>query len=65
MHPSHVGQLTVRANFRGATYVIRVNNPAHVCHGIEQVTVDGRSIAGNVLPIFGDQQTHQVQVVMG
>jgi len=63
--PATWDSFTVTRKFRGATYVIRVNNPAHVCHGIKQVTVDGRSIAGNVLPIFGDEQTHQVQVVMG
>ena len=29
------------------------------------VTVDGKAIEGNVLPVFGDGKTHAVTVVMG
>jgi cellobiose phosphorylase len=55
----------VTRRFRGATYVIEVNNPDHVCYGIRQVTVDGKPIEGNLLPIFGDGKVHQVSVLMG
>jgi hypothetical protein len=27
--------------------------------------VDGKEIAGNVVPVFGDDKTHQVEVIMG
>jgi len=39
-------------------------NPDHICKGVKSVTVDGKAVKGNVLPIF-DGGTHQVQVVMG
>ena len=51
--------------YRGATYNIEFKNPAHVCKGIASVTVDGKPVSGNVLPVFGDAKAHTVQVVMG
>ena len=56
---------TVSRRFRGAVYNIVITNPEHVCRGVKTVTVDGKAIEGNVLPVFGDGQTHQVQVVLG
>ncbi len=56
---------TLSRQFRGATYDITVSNPKHVSKGIASVTVDGKAIAGNVLPVFGDGKQHAVSVVMG
>jgi len=55
----------VTRRFRGATYVIEVKNPDHVCCGVRQVTVDREPLDGNLLPIFGDGKSHQVSVLMG
>ena len=55
---------TVTREFRGAVYHITVENPHHVCKGVKSVTVDGKTIEGNVIPIF-EGGTHQVNVVMG
>ncbi len=51
--------------FRGASYSITFKNPDHVCKGVKSVTVDGKAIEGNVLPVFGDGKTHEVEVIMG
>jgi cellobiose phosphorylase len=51
--------------FRNAVYEIEVRNPAHVSKGVTSVRVDGKEIAGGVLPILEDGQTHQVEVTMG
>jgi len=51
--------------FRGAVYEIQVSNPGHVCRGVESLTVDGRVVEGDIVPIFQDGKTHQVQVIMG
>ncbi|MEM2941583.1 MAG: glycosyl transferase [Thermoproteota archaeon] len=56
---------TVTRVYRGATYVIDVKNEEHVCRGVKQVTVDGKPIEGNVLPVFNDGATHHVTVIMG
>lgn len=55
----------VTRRFRGATYVIEVKNPDHVCTGVRQMTVDGKTVEGNILPIFGDGAIHQVCVILG
>ena len=55
---------TVSRQFRGNTYEITVKNPKHICKGIQSVTVDGKQIEGNVLPVF-DGGVHTVEVVMG
>jgi cellobiose phosphorylase len=51
--------------FRGATYTIEVKNPAHVSKGIKSLIVDGKSIQGNHIPIFGDGRIHKVEVILG
>ena len=56
---------TISRQFRGATYDVFVKNPNHVCKGVVSVTVDGKAIEGNVLPVFSDGKSHAVEVVMG
>ena len=51
--------------FRGATYQIEVKNPAKVSKGVKTLVVDGKTIAGNIVPIFGDGKVHKVEVVLG
>lgn len=50
--------------FRGATYDITVKNPNHVCKGVKSMTVDGKSVDGNVIPVM-DGGKHTVEVVLG
>ena len=56
---------TVTRKFRGDTFHITVTNPDHVMKGVKSITVDGKAIEGNVLPVYGDGKEHDVQVVMG
>lgn len=51
--------------FRGNTYNITVKNPDHVSKGVKAVTVDGVKVNGNVLPVFDEGTSHEVEVVMG
>ena len=55
---------TVSRQFRGATYNIKVNNPSHVCAGVKSMTVDGKAVDGNIIPVF-DGGEHTVEVVLG
>jgi cellobiose phosphorylase len=52
-------------NFRGATYDIEILNPDNVSQGVKQVTLDGKSIEGNVLHSAADGRTHKVVVKLG
>jgi len=55
----------VRRAFRDAVYQVVVENPQHVCAGVQHVNVDGEAIQGNVLPLFHDERTHWVHVRIG
>jgi cellobiose phosphorylase len=63
--PSDWDSFTITRHFRGDTYRIQISNPNHVSKGVVSVTLDGRAIEGNVLPIAGDGASHQVEVVLG
>jgi cellobiose phosphorylase len=43
---------TVTRRFRGNTYIIEVKNPKGVQRGVSSLTVDGKVVPGNLLPIL-------------
>ncbi len=63
--PANWDGYTVRRKFRGSTYIINVSNPSHVEKGISSIKVDGQIIDGNIIPVFGDNKEHIVDVVLG
>ena len=63
--PAEWNGFNVTRKFRGTTYNISVKNPDHVSKGIAGITVDGKNIEGNVLPVFNDNSVHKVVVTMG
>lgn len=56
---------TARREFRGATYNISVKNPNGVSKGVKQVTMDGKELKSNVLPVGKAGQEYNVEVVLG
>jgi cellobiose phosphorylase len=42
---------TVTRRFRGNTYLIEVRNPKGKQRGVKKLVVNGKVIAGNVLPV--------------
>lgn len=63
--PSSWNGFTAVRKFRGAIYNITVKNPSHISKGIKDVTVNGKSCDGNILPVFPKGSEVNVQVVMG
>jgi cellobiose phosphorylase len=53
---------TATRRFRGNTYVIEVRNPKGKQRGVKKLLVNGREIAGNVLPVR-PPQSKPIQVV--
>lgn len=56
--------------FRGNTYNIEVKNPEHVSKGIKSISVNGKEISGNIIPVDSEdtaQTRHAltVRVIMG
>jgi cellobiose phosphorylase len=56
---------TVKRQFRGTSYNIKIDNSAHVEKGIAKLIVDGKEIAGNIIPALNDGKEHEVVAVMG
>ena len=54
-----------KRDFRGVTYHITVKNPKHVEKGVSSMTVDGVSVAGNMIPLPTDKKEVTVEVIMG
>ena len=63
--PHTLPGFTVTRRYRGAVYHITVDNSAAVQHGLKSVTMDGKSVAGNLLPLAPAGTDVTVQVVMG
>jgi cellobiose phosphorylase len=63
--PSDWDGFEVTRRFRNATYVISVKNPNGVCKGVAKMVVDGVEREGNLIPLFEDGASHQVEVILG
>ncbi len=55
----------VTRQYRGATYQIKVTNPKGLSKGIKTLKVDGKEIAGNVLPLAPAGATVRVEAEIG
>jgi cellobiose phosphorylase len=55
----------VTRSFRNTVYVIKVENPEHVSRGVKSVTMDGKPLKTNLLPVLSDGKKHIVKVTMG
>ncbi len=56
---------TLTRVYRGVTYQIEVKNPDHVQKGVRSVAVDGKEIAGQLLPVAPAGSVLHVVVTMG
>lgn len=54
-----------KRTFRGAVYFIEVRNPKGVNRGVNQIMVDGKKLASNVIPPLAGTKPHYVKVVLG
>lgn len=63
--PSEWDGFKISRSFRGDTYAISIKNPNHVSKGVKSVVCDGVKINGNILPLFNDGKTHEVEVILG
>lgn len=55
---------SVTRKFRGATYLIEVKNPNHSMKGVARITVDGKTVEGNLIPAMPAGGSHKVEVLM-
>ncbi|MDR2578471.1 MAG: hypothetical protein LBC70_06650 [Chitinispirillales bacterium] len=62
--PSAWDGFTAVRKFRGATYNITVKKAKGVCKGVKSMTVDGKAVDGNVIPVSSGSGVHEVVVEM-
>jgi cellobiose phosphorylase len=63
--PSKWSGFRATRKYRGVTYLIRVNNPQHVCKGVANITVSGGQAEGNLIRAEKDASLVQVKVTLG
>ena len=63
--PSGWNGYTINRSFRGADYQITVKNPEGVCKGVKQITFNGATIDGNILPVAEPGSVNSVEVILG
>ena len=63
--PASWDGFTATRQYRGVTYNITVENPRHVCKGVETVTVNGRQVSGGLIRAENGEAEVDVRVVMG
>ncbi|MHA7966173.1 GH36-type glycosyl hydrolase domain-containing protein [Paenibacillus sp. CAU 1782] len=63
--PKDWNGFSIVREFRGNTFNITISNPNGVSKGVASLTVDGKSLEGNTIPVSGSGGTYQVEVVLG
>jgi len=62
--PSDWPGFSITRVFRGRTFNINVENPQNKEKGISQITVNGREIAGDIIPMEACEDINEVKVIM-
>jgi cellobiose phosphorylase len=63
--PTRWPGFTARRLFRGRTLHIEVKNPDGVSHGVKSLTVDGRPVSGNLVPVNLLKDGARIVAVLG
>ena len=63
--PSDFGDFELIRKFRGATYYIDVKKPDGVQKGVSRISVDGKEMKGNLIPMEEGKTEYHVTVYMG
>ena len=63
--PDDFGDFELTRAFREGVYHISVKNPGHVEKGVKKMIVDGKEIAGHVIPYNKGQKEYNVEIIMG
>jgi cellobiose phosphorylase len=62
--PQHWEGFIVKRQFRGATYQIHIKNPKKSMKGVASITVDGKLMHGNLIPLMPAGKEYHVEVIM-
>jgi len=63
--PAEWRAIAVKRPYRGAVYRVRIEAPAGVTRGVKEMWVDGKRVAGNLIPILPPGREADVRVALG
>ncbi len=63
--PNDWNDFFVKRTFRGKTFNISVKNPNHVSKGVKKISVNGKEVKGNLIPLDETSQINEVEVILG
>ncbi|MBN2612937.1 MAG: glycosyl transferase [Bacteroidales bacterium] len=63
--PKSWESFSISRKFRGATFNISIKNPSHVMKGVKKITLDGKELGSNLIPVLTDRGFHNVEVILG
>ncbi len=63
--PDSLKSYRCKRMYRGSVYQIEIDNSAGVQHGVRSMTVNGKAVQGNLVPLHKDCPVYSVKVVMG
>lgn len=63
--PKDWSGFSIVREFRGNTFNITISNPNGVSKGVASLTVDGKALEGNTIPVSASGGSYQVEVVLG
>ena len=63
--PSDWEGFSATRRFRGRTFRIAVHNPQNVCKGVTKMVVDGKEVAGSLVPLDLPGSEHRVDIWLG
>jgi cellobiose phosphorylase len=63
--PAEWRKIKVKRPYRGSVYNIAIEAPPGVSRGVKDLYVDGKRMAGNLIPILPPSQEADVRVVLG
>ncbi|MCE5272357.1 hypothetical protein LLH00_13850 [bacterium] len=62
--PSAWKRASLERSFRGVRYRVEIENPEGRQTGVRRITLDGREVQGQLLPLLVDGGVHEVKVLM-
>jgi len=63
--PTYWKGYKIERQFRGDTFKIDIQNPNGLSKGIKTISIDGKIVEGNIIPVIGDGKVHDVIVKIG
>ena len=63
--PAEWRKIGVKRPYRGSVYTIAIEAPPGVSRGVKELYVNGKRVAGNLIPILPPGQKVDVRVVLG